>query len=93
MVLDPDTGAIEAMASFPSFDPSLFTRSMSTREYERRFGESHSSPLLNRAIAGQYPPGSTYKPFVAASAPAARHRRDESLLPVPGLLDRAVQRE
>ena len=68
IVLDPDTGAIQAMASFPSFDPSLFTRSMSAREYRRRFGESHSSPLLNRAIAGQYPPGSTYKPFVAASA-------------------------
>jgi penicillin-binding protein 2 len=68
LVLDPDTGAIQAMASFPSFDPSLFTRSMSKREYRRRFGESHSSPLLNRAIAGQYPPGSTYKPFVAASA-------------------------
>src|SRR5262245_21118070 len=68
VVLDPDTGAIQAMASFPSFDPSLFTRSMSSREYKRRFGESHSRPLLNRAIAGQYPPGSTYKPFVAASA-------------------------
>jgi len=68
VVLDPDTGAIQAMASFPSFDPSLFTRSMSSREYKRRFGESQSSPLLNRAIAGQYPPGSTYKPFIAASA-------------------------
>jgi penicillin-binding protein 2 len=68
VVLDPDTGAIQAMASFPTFDPSLFTRSMSSREYKRRFGTSRSSPLLNRAIAGQYPPGSTYKPFVAASA-------------------------
>jgi penicillin-binding protein 2 len=68
VVLDPDTGGIEAMASFPSFDPSLFTRSMSSREYKRRFGTRRSSPLLNRAIAGQYPPGSTYKPFVAASA-------------------------
>ena len=68
VVLDPQTGAIQAMASFPSFDPSLFTRSMSSREYKRRFGKRHSSPLLNRAIAGQYPPGSTYKPFVAASA-------------------------
>lgn len=68
VVLDPETGAVQAMASFPSFEPSLFTRSMSAREYKRRFGESHSSPLLNRAIAGQYPPGSTYKPFIAASA-------------------------
>ena len=68
VVLDPQTGAIEAMASFPSFDPSVFTRSISEREFKRRFGEARGLPLLNRAIQGQYPPGSTYKPFVAASA-------------------------
>jgi penicillin-binding protein 2 len=68
VVLDPDTGAIEAMASFPSFDPALFTRSISIREFGRRFGQARGLPLLNRAIQGQYPPGSTYKPFIAASA-------------------------
>lgn len=68
IVLNPRTGEIEAMASYPSFDPSLLTRSMSEREYSRRFGRAHGSPLLNRAIYGEYPPGSTYKPFVAASA-------------------------
>jgi penicillin-binding protein 2 len=68
VVLDPQTGAIEAMASFPSFDPSVFTRSISEREFRRRFGQERGFPLLNRAIQGQYPPGSTYKPFVAASA-------------------------
>jgi penicillin-binding protein 2 len=84
VVLDPDTGAIQAMASFPSFDPSLFTRSMSAREYKRRFGESHSSPLLNRAIAGQYPPGSTYKPFVAASALQRGIVNTSQYYPCPG---------
>jgi penicillin-binding protein 2 len=68
IVMNPDTGAIEAMASAPTFDPSLFTRSMSSDEYQRRFGEGHGSPLLDRAIAGQYPPGSTYKPWIALSA-------------------------
>jgi penicillin-binding protein 2 len=68
VVLDPTTGAIEAMASLPTFDPSQFTRSISVKEYERRFGRSHGMPLLNRAIAGQYPPGSTYKPWIALSA-------------------------
>ncbi len=68
IVLDPKTGAIEAMASYPSFDPSVFTRSISQREFDRRFGQAHGLPLLNRAIQGQYAPGSTYKPFVAASA-------------------------
>ncbi|HEX9124555.1 MAG TPA: penicillin-binding protein 2 [Actinomycetota bacterium] len=68
VVMDPTTGAIEAMASSPTFDPSLFTRSMSTNEFERRFGAATGFPLLNRALQGQYPPGSTYKPFVLLSA-------------------------
>ena len=68
IVLDPQTGAIEAMASYPSFDPSVFTRSISQREFDRRFGQANGLPLLNRAIQGQYAPGSTYKPFIAASA-------------------------
>ncbi|HEU4831438.1 MAG TPA: penicillin-binding transpeptidase domain-containing protein, partial [Actinomycetota bacterium] len=68
IVLDPQTGAIQAMASYPTFDPALFTRGFSKREFDRRFGAGHSFPLVNRAIQGQYPPGSTYKPFVAASA-------------------------
>ena len=67
IVLDPTTGAIEAMASSPTFDPALFTRSISNREFDRRFGQSRGMPLLNRAIAGQYPPGSTYKPWIALS--------------------------
>jgi penicillin-binding protein 2 len=84
VVLDPDTGAIQAMASFPTFDPSLFTRSMSKREYRRRFGESRSSPLLNRAVAGQYPPGSTYKPFVAASSLQRDIVSTDRYYPCPG---------
>jgi penicillin-binding protein 2 len=67
LVMDPDTGAIEAIASAPTFDPSLFSRSISTEEFDRRFGASTGYPLLNRAIYGEYPPGSTYKPWVALS--------------------------
>jgi penicillin-binding protein 2 len=68
VVMDPATGAIKALASAPSFDPSLFVRGMSSDEYERRFGAAKSYPLLDRAIQGLYPPGSTYKPFVLLSA-------------------------
>jgi len=68
VVLDPETGGIEAVASFPGFNPGAFTRSMSNEEFESRFGAATNFPLLNRAIAGQYPPGSTYKPWVALSA-------------------------
>jgi len=68
VVMDPATGAIKALASAPSFDPSVFVRSMSSGEYERRFGAAKGYPLLDRAIQGLYPPGSTYKPFVLLSA-------------------------
>jgi len=68
IVLDPTTGEIEAMASYPTFRPSFFTRSHTTAELNRLFGPARGSPQLNRAIQGQYPPGSTYKPFVALSS-------------------------
>jgi penicillin-binding protein 2 len=55
------------MASFPTFDPTLLVRGMTQEEYNRRFGEAKNNPLINRAIQGLYPPGSTYKPFVALS--------------------------
>ena len=68
IVMNPDDGGIEAMASYPGFQPAAFTRSMSTQEFDRRFGKAKGFPLLNRAISGQYPPGSTYKPWIALSA-------------------------
>jgi len=68
VVLDPQTGAIEAMASYPWFDPTTFTRSISNHEFARRFGQARGLPLFNRALAGQYPPGSTYKPWIGLSA-------------------------
>ncbi len=68
IVLDPETGGIEAMASLPTYQPKAFTRSLSNEEYEQRFGAATGYPLLNRAIQGEYPPGSTYKPWIALSA-------------------------
>jgi penicillin-binding protein 2 len=72
IVMNPDDGAIEAMASNPSFLPSAFTQPMTSDEIERRFGAAQGFRLINRAIAGQYPPGSTYKPWVALSAMSQR---------------------
>jgi penicillin-binding protein 2 len=68
VVMDPDTGGIEAMVSYPGFDPARFVRGMSQHEFERRFGETNGNPLVNRAIQGEYPPGSTFKPWIALSA-------------------------
>lgn len=73
IVLDPRTGAVEAMASSPTYDPTLFTRPLTQEEYERRFNAANSGyPLVNRAIQGEYAPGSTYKPWVALSALSRR---------------------
>lgn len=72
IVMNPDTGGLEAMVSYPGFQPTAFIRGMSNNEFERRFGEAKGYPLLNRAIAGQYPPGSTYKPWIALSALSTR---------------------
>ncbi len=63
VVMQPQTGEILAMASMPTFDPNLFVHGISHRDYER-LRDSPDRPLFNRSIMGQYPPGSTVKPFV-----------------------------
>lgn len=62
VVLDPRTGAVLAMASMPSFNPNRLTADFSSLVHDE------SSPLLNRAINGLYPPGSTFKMFTASAA-------------------------
>jgi len=63
VVMDPRNGDILAMVSLPSFDPNLFVHGISHKNY-RRLADSPERPLFNRSIMGQYPPGSTVKPFV-----------------------------
>ncbi|VAX01247.1 Peptidoglycan D,D-transpeptidase MrdA [hydrothermal vent metagenome] len=60
----PKTGAILALVSMPTFDPNLFVNGLDTKQY-RELSSSPQQPLFNRAIKGQYPPGSTIKPFIA----------------------------
>ncbi|MBA4392237.1 MAG: penicillin-binding protein 2 [Desulfobacca sp.] len=60
VVLKPATGEILAMYSSPAFDPSSFTRKLSAREWKTLFSDP-LKPFQNRAIQGQYPPGSIYK--------------------------------
>jgi len=60
VVLNPATGEILAMSSSPAFDPSSFTRKLSVKEWNALFSDP-LKPFQNRAIQGQYPPGSTYK--------------------------------
>jgi penicillin-binding protein 2 len=68
VVLDPRNGDVLAMASSPSFDPNSFSPSISIEEFRKLNSAESNKPLLNRAISGLYPPGSTFKPMVAITA-------------------------
>ncbi len=67
VAIEPKTGGILSMVSGPNFDPSLLTGSNFRKTYSK-FVLDVSRPLLNRAIKGQYPPGSTFKPLGALVA-------------------------
>jgi penicillin-binding protein 2 len=67
VVLDPRDGAVLALVSSPSFDPNLFNGGISFEDWDN-LSNNPSHPMGNRAISGQYPPGSTYKLIVAAAA-------------------------
>ena len=64
VALDPRNGEVLALVSEPDFDPNLFVNGISRRDYAR-LRDDRERPLFNRALRGQYPPGSTVKPIVA----------------------------
>ena len=63
VAIDPQTGDVLALISKPGFDPNLFVEGISPSDY-KDLQESTDKPLFNRALRGQYPPGSTVKPFI-----------------------------
>ena len=67
VALDPRNGEVLAFVSKPTFDPNLFVDGIDVESW-RELNESIDKPLLNRALRGTYPPGSTYKPFLAMAA-------------------------
>lgn len=67
IILNGKTGAVEAQANYPGFDPNDFTFGISKEEYDALLDDERT-PLFNRATQGLYPPGSTIKPFTAVAA-------------------------
>ena len=67
VAIDPRTGEVLAFVSKPTFDPNLFVDGIDADSW-RELNESIDKPLLNRALRGTYPPGSTFKPFMAIAA-------------------------
>ncbi len=63
VAIDPRNGGVLAMVSWPSYDPNLFVQGIGQKDYHALL-YSKDKPLFNRAVRGQYPPGSTVKPFL-----------------------------
>jgi len=79
----PKTGAILAMVSMPTFNPNLFVNGLDTKQY-RELSNSPERPLFNRAIKGQYPPGSTIKPFIGLAGLELDHIVSSDEIDCPG---------
>ncbi len=68
VAMDVHTGEVLAMGSNPTFDPSIFTKALTPRQYRALTSERTDAPLANRAIQGLYPTGSTFKAITATAA-------------------------
>ena len=68
VAMNPVTGAIYAMGSYPTFNPTDFTHPMTNAYYDANYKNNPGDPLLNRAIDGAGPDGSTFKPITAIAA-------------------------
>jgi penicillin-binding protein 2 len=68
IVMDPTTGGIKALASWPTFDPSWFVQSLSRKQIATLYGDDSGAPTLDRATQLSFAPGSTFKPFIALAA-------------------------
>jgi penicillin-binding protein 2 len=86
VAMDPRTGEVLAFVSKPTFDPNLFVEGIDTESW-KELSESLDKPLLNRALRGTYPPGSTYKPFMALAALQTGKRGANVVVNDPGFFN------
>jgi penicillin-binding protein 2 len=83
VAIDPNNGEVLAFVSKPTFDPNLFVDGIDVENWNL-LNDSVDKPLLNRALRGTYPPGSTYKPFMAMAALQAGKRTPSTIVNDPG---------
>jgi penicillin-binding protein 2 len=86
VVLDCRNGEVMAMVTNPSFDPSLFNSGVSQAQWIE-WTKNRRAPLINKAVAGLYPPGSTFKPVVALAGLEARTVTSTERINCPGFID------
>jgi penicillin-binding protein 2 len=83
VAIEPETGDVLAFVSRPSFDPNLFVEGIDQQSWDE-LNNSPDRPLINRPLTGTYPPGSTYKPFMALAALELGKRTPEMAIRDPG---------
>ncbi|SMC18471.1 penicillin-binding protein 2 [Andreprevotia lacus DSM 23236] len=83
VAIDPKTGGILALVSKPGYDPNLFVDGIDPQNW-KDLNESPDKPLNNRALRGTYPPGSTFKPFMALAALEGGFRSANAAIADPG---------
>ena len=86
VAIEPSTGGVLAFVSKPGFDPNLFVDGIDPQSWAE-LNNSPDRPLNNRAIAGVYPPGSTFKPFMAMAALETGKRTFKSAIHDPGYFE------
>ncbi|MHB9117725.1 MAG: penicillin-binding protein 2 [Burkholderiales bacterium] len=83
VAIDPKTGEILALVSQPTFDPNLFVDGIDSLNWDL-LNNSPDKPLTDRALRGQYPPGSTFKPFMALAGLEYNKRTPSYAISDPG---------
>ena len=83
VAIDPENGEILALVSMPTYDPNLFVDGIRSDDWDV-LNTDINKPLLNRAIYSAYPPGSTFKPFMALGALTAGKRTPQQSISDPG---------
>lgn len=83
VAIEPATGDVLAFVSKPNYDPNLFVDGIDVESW-KELNESPDKPLINRPLTGLYPPGSTYKPFMALAALETKKRTPEQAIFDPG---------
>jgi len=83
VAIEPETGDVLAFVSMPTFDPNLFVEGIDQQSWNE-LNTSEDIPLLNRPLTGAYPPGSTYKPFMALAALELGKRTTTQAISDPG---------
>ncbi|MBC3932087.1 penicillin-binding protein 2 [Undibacterium curvum] len=83
VAIEPETGDVLAFVSKPTYDPNLFVEGIDQQSWNE-LNTSEDKPLLNRPLTGAYPPGSTYKPFMALAALELGKRTPNQAIADPG---------